>query len=90
MPVPEGPDRTMGRSFDEEGWVVGAMVENVVRLEIEDKGVRGRGCEFGNEVIETVWCDVKVTLRLADDLKLGCPPRFGLCRIVKVLNPRLR
>ena len=80
----------MGRSFDEEGCGVGAMVENVAGLGIEDKRVHVRGCEFGNEVLRTVCCGVKVTPRLTDDLKLGCPPQFGLCRMVKIFTPRLR
>ena len=50
LPVPEGPDRTIGRSFFvEEGFcVVGAMVENavVVGLQTREERVEGRGSKF--------------------------------------------
>lgn len=44
LPVPEGPDRTTGRSFEEmeELCVVGGIVGNVLTVETDDETNRGR------------------------------------------------
>ena len=71
MPVPEGPDRTMGRSFDDEAWVVGAIVGDGVLLEAVEKGLGGRGCEVENELTGPGRCTLESTLRPLTNLELG-------------------
>lgn len=52
--MPDGPDKTMGRSLGEGIWEDGAMVDGVWRVTVEGQVSRGRACEFANELIEVV------------------------------------
>lgn len=70
MPVPEGPDRTMGRSFDEEGWDVGAIVENVLILKDEEGTTKDLGYEVGKMSIETVRRNVEASFGPTENSKL--------------------
>lgn len=69
--MPEGPDKTMGRSFDGEGWAVGAIVNgSVMMVETEQDNARGRGAAFENEPIDTVGCTIEGTFGRMKDFKL--------------------
>lgn len=71
MPVPEGPDKTMGRSFDGEDWAVGAIVNgSVMVVETERENARGWGAAFENELIDTVGCTIEGTFGRMRDFKL--------------------
>jgi hypothetical protein len=70
LPVPEGPDRTTGRSFDEGFWDVGAIVENVLMLKNEEETTKGSGREVGNEPIEAVRHNAKANFGLMGNFKL--------------------
>ena len=52
LPVPDGPDITMGRSLDDEDGVAGAMVVRVLIWEIEERRILGRERECDVEVLE--------------------------------------
>jgi hypothetical protein len=52
LPVPDGPETTMGRSLDNEDGVVGAMVVRVLIWEIEEGRILGCERECGVEVFE--------------------------------------
>jgi hypothetical protein len=52
LPVPDGPETTMGRSLDDEDGVAGAMVVRVLIWEIEERRILGRERECDVEVLE--------------------------------------
>jgi hypothetical protein len=89
LPVPEGPDRTIGRSFDDEFCGVGAIVQSVLIVEIEEETTRVRECEFDNESLEAIWCKVEVTLGLTENLKLEGAQRLVFRWLMKLWTRKL-
>jgi hypothetical protein len=73
LPVPEGPDRTIGRSFEEmeELCVVGGIVDNALVVEADGETNRGGGCQMKNVVFEAVESDAGANFGLGEDFRLG-------------------
>ena len=87
MPVPEGPDRTIGRSFEEmeEFCVVGGIVGNVLAVETDEETNRGRRSEM-KEALEAVMSQAGATFGPAEDFRLGQALGLGFRRIMKLCS----
>jgi hypothetical protein len=86
LPVPEGPDRTIGRSFEEveELCVVGSIVGNVLATGAEEETNSTRGCEMNNNVLEAVKSEAGPIFGLGENFRLGQALGLGFRRIMKL------
>jgi hypothetical protein len=95
LPVPDGPDRTIGRRLEEMEAlcvvvvvvVVGSMVVGkVLATGADDETNRGRrGCEMNDDVLEAVESEPgAIIFGLGENGRLGQAPGLGFRRIMKL------